>query len=109
RAHLETMMEKARLCVSSGVPISGCEIRVVTESGEDLAERCVGEIAVRSVSLFEGYRNNPEKTAEVFRLDCFLLATTVFCTEANALWSAERKTLSLWPARIFIPKTSKIS
>jgi Acyl-CoA synthetases (AMP-forming)/AMP-acid ligases II len=37
----------------------------------------VGEIAVRSVSLFEGYRNNPEKTAEVFKHGWFSPGTTV--------------------------------
>ena len=57
----------ARVCVSSGTPISGCEMRIISESGEVLSEGCVGEIAIRSVSLFDGYRNNPEKTDEVLK------------------------------------------
>jgi len=57
----------ARICVSSGAPIPGCELRIVDESGKDLPDGQVGEIAIRSVSLFDGYRNNPEKTAEVLR------------------------------------------
>jgi acyl-CoA synthetase (AMP-forming)/AMP-acid ligase II len=56
---------RARACVSSGVTISGCETRIVGESGEDLPDERVGEIVIRSTSLFNGYRNNPEKTAEV--------------------------------------------
>jgi acyl-CoA synthetase (AMP-forming)/AMP-acid ligase II len=59
--------ESARLCVSSGVPIAGCEVRIVGDSGLELGDRTVGEIAIRSVSLFDGYRNYPEKTAEVLR------------------------------------------
>lgn len=54
-----------RVSVSSGAPVSGCELRIVGESGEELPEGRVGEIAIRSVSLFDGYRNNPEKTTEV--------------------------------------------
>jgi acyl-CoA synthetase (AMP-forming)/AMP-acid ligase II len=57
----------ARVCVSSGAPISGCEMRIISESGEFLPEGSVGEIAIRSVSLFDGYRNNPEKTGEVLK------------------------------------------
>jgi len=58
---------EARVCVSSGVVIPGCQLRIVDESGEDLPEGRVGEIAIRSVSLFDGYRNNPEKTDEVLK------------------------------------------
>ena len=59
--------DNARICVSSGFPISGCELRIVDENGEDLPEGRVGEVVIRSVSLFDGYRNDPEKTAEVLR------------------------------------------
>jgi acyl-CoA synthetase (AMP-forming)/AMP-acid ligase II len=40
-------------------------MRVVDDRGEDLPDGRVGEITIRSVSLFDGYRNQPEKTAEV--------------------------------------------
>lgn len=59
--------EDARICISSGAPIPGCEMRIVDESGVDLPAGRLGEIAIRSVSLFDGYRNNPERTAEVLR------------------------------------------
>ena len=56
-----------RTCVSSGVPVSGCDLRILGDDGSDLPDDRVGEIALRSVSLFKGYVNNPEKTAEVLR------------------------------------------
>jgi len=56
-----------RQCVSSGMPISGCEMRISGEKGENLPADSIGEIIIRSVSLFDGYRNNTEKTAEVLR------------------------------------------
>ncbi|MFA7228468.1 MAG: AMP-binding protein [Melioribacteraceae bacterium] len=55
----------ARVCVSSGKPLNGCEARIVDENRKDLADGLVGEVAVKSVSMFDGYRNYPEKTAEV--------------------------------------------
>jgi acyl-CoA synthetase (AMP-forming)/AMP-acid ligase II len=59
--------DNARICVSSGFAISGCELRIVNENGEDLPEGRVGEVVIRSESLFDGYRNAPEKTTEVLR------------------------------------------
>jgi len=56
-----------RRCVSSGAPISGCAVRVVDEERRELPPGRVGELAISSVSLFDGYRNHPEKTAEVLR------------------------------------------
>jgi fatty-acyl-CoA synthase len=57
----------SRRCVSSGKPIDGCEIGICAEEGVRLPDGFLGEIAVRSVSLFAGYRNNPEQTAKVLR------------------------------------------
>jgi len=59
--------EPGRACISSGPAISGCELRVLDDDGNALPENRVGEIAIRSVSLFDGYRNNPEKTEEVLK------------------------------------------
>jgi acyl-CoA synthetase (AMP-forming)/AMP-acid ligase II len=56
-----------RLCVSSGSPIEGCDVRIVDESVRDVEDLIVGEIAIRSISMFDGYRNYPEKTGEVLR------------------------------------------
>jgi acyl-CoA synthetase (AMP-forming)/AMP-acid ligase II len=57
----------ARTCVSSGPAIPGCDVRIVDDDSVDVAQGRVGEIVVRSVSMFDGYRNYPEKTAAVLR------------------------------------------
>jgi len=54
----------ARVCVSSGKIIRGCQVRIVDENRNDVEDGNVGEIAIHSVSMFDGYRNYPEKTAE---------------------------------------------
>lgn len=56
---------KNRICVSSGKLIEGCTLKIVDDSRNEVAEDGSGEIAVKSVSMFSGYRNYPEKTAEV--------------------------------------------
>lgn len=57
--------EAARRCVSSGMAIAGCSVRVVDDQGRDLPDGRVGDIVISSVSMFDGYRNYPEKTREV--------------------------------------------
>ena len=56
---------QARICVSSGKAIDGCEMKIVDENRRVVRGEAVGEIAIKSVSMFDGYRNYPEKTAEV--------------------------------------------
>jgi len=57
----------ARICVSSGTPITGCTVRIVDDNQREVEDGVVGEFAISSVSMFDGYRNYPEKTAEVVR------------------------------------------
>ena len=60
-------VDQARICVSSGKTVTGCQVKIVDENRQDIDERTIGEIAIRSRSMFDGYRNYPEKTAEVLR------------------------------------------
>ena len=48
---------------SSGRLLPNHEVRIVSDSGELVDNRCVGEILIKSDSLFEGYYNRPDLTA----------------------------------------------
>lgn len=56
-----------RVCVSSGKTIEGCKIKIVDDNRIEIPEGKVGEIAISSVSMFNGYRNYPEKTSAVLQ------------------------------------------
>jgi acyl-CoA synthetase (AMP-forming)/AMP-acid ligase II len=53
--------------VSSGCPLPGTEVRVVNDDGEILGERSVGEIMLKSNSMFTEYYRRPEMTKNAFR------------------------------------------
>jgi fatty-acyl-CoA synthase len=51
-----------------GTPVPGLEIRIVESStGEELAERQVGELLIRGTSVTPGYYKRPDATAELLR------------------------------------------
>jgi fatty-acyl-CoA synthase len=57
--------DEGRVCVSSGKLIDGCKVKIVDDKRNEFLNGEVGEIAIKSVSMFDGYRNYPEKTAAV--------------------------------------------
>ncbi|MCH8326824.1 MAG: AMP-binding protein, partial [Bacteroidetes bacterium] len=75
--------ENSRVCVSSGRTIDGCEVKIVDENGNNLDDGMVGEVVISSVSLFDGYRNYPEKTAEVLRDSWFYSGDYGFCLDGE--------------------------
>ena len=46
-----------------GFPIPGCEMRLVDDQGNDVADGEPGEIAIRGENVMKGYWNRPEATA----------------------------------------------
>ena len=73
--------KNSRVCVSSGKAIDGCAIRIIDKKGKDLEEGYVGELVIKSVSLFDGYRNYPEKTAAVLKDGWYYSGDYGFCHE----------------------------
>ncbi|NDJ35512.1 MAG: fatty acyl-AMP ligase [Chloroflexi bacterium] len=53
--------------VSSGPPIPGVEVRVVDAGFNPLPDGRVGDILVRSQTMFSGYYNRPDATSGAFR------------------------------------------
>ena len=76
---LVTNGDNSRVCCSSGKIIDGCEIKIIDEEGNELEEGFVGEIVVKSVSMFDGYRNYPEKTAAVLKDGWYFSGDYGFC------------------------------
>lgn len=57
----------ARAIVSCGYPYRGIDLAIVDDQWAQLAEREVGEITIRSNTLFNGYYLAPEETEGSFR------------------------------------------
>jgi len=55
----------AQAFTSSGKLLPSQQVRILSDSGGDLGEALVGEIAIRSDCLFYGYYNRPDLTQQV--------------------------------------------
>ncbi|MBC3190338.1 long-chain fatty acid--CoA ligase [Pseudonocardia sp. C8] len=55
---------RERKAGSIGTPVQGVEMRLVDDTGNDVATGEVGEIAVRGLNVMRGYHNRPEATRE---------------------------------------------
>jgi long-chain acyl-CoA synthetase len=54
---------------SIGTPITGVEMKIISDTGEDLPAGDVGEIVIRGHNVMKGYFNRAEATAEAIDAD----------------------------------------
>lgn len=95
---------KARICVSSGQIIEGCEVRIVDENRKDLPAGKIGEIAIKSVSMFDGYRNYPEKTAEVLDTGWYYSGDYGFLYEGDLFVIGRKKDIIIMAGKNIYPE-----
>lgn len=82
--------ERARTLVGVGVPVAETEIRVVRDDGSTCLEDEVGEIAVKSPCLMDGYLRDPEVTARTI-VDGFLRTGDMGIVSSGRLFITGRR------------------
>jgi acyl-CoA synthetase (AMP-forming)/AMP-acid ligase II len=76
---------------SVGRPVNGVEIKVIDNTGKELATNQVGEIAVFTPLLFCGYYQDEEKTSKSMHSNYFLTGDLGFVDEHGYLYFKGRK------------------
>jgi long-chain acyl-CoA synthetase len=82
---------RERKAGSIGTPIEGVEMRVVDESGEEVAQGEVGEIVIRGHNIMKGYWQRPEATAEAMRGGWFHSGDMARIDEDGYFYIVDRK------------------
>jgi fatty-acyl-CoA synthase len=86
----ESTDENALAVMSSGHPLSNVLIKIVDETGNELPERRIGEILVKSDCMLNGYYNRPDATEKAF-LDGWYVTGDFGFTSAGELFVSGRK------------------
>ncbi|HEY2225209.1 long-chain fatty acid--CoA ligase [Actinomycetospora sp.] len=76
---------------SIGTPIRGVEVRVLDDTGEQVRDGEVGEVAVRGEGLMRGYWRRPEATAEAVPDGWFRTGDLARRDTDGYLWIVDRK------------------
>jgi long-chain acyl-CoA synthetase len=56
--------DRERKAGTIGLPVDGCEIKLLDDDGKEVAQGEVGEIAIRGENVMKGYWGRPEATEE---------------------------------------------
>lgn len=88
---LEESAPYMRKLMSVGKEAIGVEVRVVDESGREVAPNQIGEIVARGPNVFHGYFRDPEYTAEVLRDGWLRTGDIASVDEEGYIYIVDRK------------------
>ena len=93
------------LCfVSSGRCLSGNSVRIVSAGRQDLSNYEVGEIVIRSDSLFDGYYNRPDLSAAVCIDGWYWTGDLGFCADGELYVTGRKKDLIIVAGKNIYPQ-----
>ncbi len=83
--------DRERKARSIGTPIEGVEMRVVDDSGNEVPQGEVGEIAIKGHNIMKGYWNRSDATEEAIVDGWFLTGDMAYVDEDGFFFIVDRK------------------
>lgn len=77
--------------MSSGQAIDNTSIKVIDETGHELPERVIGELALQSDCMLTGYFNRPDLTEKAFRDGWYLTGDYGYISNGEVFVSGRKK------------------
>lgn len=90
--------------MSSGRPLECCEVQIVDDHRRPLPGRLVGEIALRSPYLFDGYFELPEETEKVLVERWYYTGDLGFMADGELFVTGRKKDLIIIGGKNFHPQ-----
>ncbi len=90
--------------LSAGVPIAGTQVRVLDNHHQELPERRLGEIAIRSDYLLNGYYNRPDLNAASFSDGWYLTGDIGYLAEGELYITGRKKDLIIVGGKNIYPQ-----
>lgn len=89
--------------LSAGRPLQGTEVRIVSEAGSELADRHIGEIVVRSPSVFDGYYADPDATEKGLRDGWWFSGDLGYRADGHLFVTGRKKDLIILAGKNYYP------
>jgi fatty-acyl-CoA synthase len=96
--------ERATAMVSCGITISGTEIRVVGDRGEVLAERLIGEVALKSNCMLTEYYHRPDLTSQAIQDGWYFTGDMGYIADGELYITGRKKDLILVGGKNIYPQ-----
>ncbi|MEP7135609.1 MAG: AMP-binding protein [Chloroflexota bacterium] len=77
--------------MSSGRPLENVQVKVLDESGNEVAERVIGEVALQSDCMLTGYYHRDDLTQKAFRDGWYLTGDYGFIADGEVFVSGRKK------------------
>ena len=77
--------------MSSGRPLSNTRLRILDETGQDMMEGVIGEIAIQSDCILTGYYNRPDLIAKAFRDGWYLTGDYGYLSKGELFVTGRKK------------------
>ncbi len=90
--------------MSSGKPLSNTSVRVLDPDGNDVPERVIGEIALKSDSMLTGYYNRPGITEKAFRGEWYLTGDYGYFADGELYVSGRKKEMIIVGGKNIYPQ-----
>lgn len=90
--------------MSSGRPLDNTKIRVVNENGEDVPDRLVGEIMLKSNCMLTGYYNRPDATELALRNGWYMTGDYGYLANGELYISGRKKDMIIVGGKNIYPQ-----
>jgi acyl-CoA synthetase (AMP-forming)/AMP-acid ligase II len=90
--------------MSSGRPLENVRVKVVDDGGNELPERAIGELALRSDCMLTGYFNRPDLTATAFRDGWYLTGDYGYLSNGEVFVSGRKKDMIIVGGKNIYPQ-----
>jgi acyl-CoA synthetase (AMP-forming)/AMP-acid ligase II len=90
--------------MSSGQPLENVRVKVLDESGNEVPERVVGELALQSDCMLTGYFNRPDLTEKAFRNGWYLTGDYGYISNREVFVSGRKKDMIIVGGKNIYPQ-----
>lgn len=90
--------------MSSGQPLENVQVKVFDESGNEVPERVIGELALKSDCMLTGYFNRPDLTDKAFRDGWYLTGDYGYISKGEVFVSGRKKDMIIVGGKNIYPQ-----